>query len=100
MSDELPADFVRVVEYDVPGTGLTRYAIHRKQSDGLRYIHDHADRDPVDVAYGHAVRELAEDCGYEFAVTDVDGLLAHQLHEGDYDLDEDDEENGEEDGEG
>lgn len=95
VDNELPADFVRVVEYDVPGTDLTRYAIHREQGDGLSYIHDHTDRAPVDAAYEHAVRELAEDCGYEFAETDVDGLPPHQPHESDYDLDDEDEEDDE-----
>lgn len=64
-------DFVRVVEYDVPGSDETRYALHRVQGDGLAYIHDSGDRGPVEAAYERAVRELVEDSGYEFERTDV-----------------------------
>lgn len=69
-------DFVRLVEYDLPGSNETRFAIWRLQGDGLTYIEDSADRAPVEAAYVKEVRDMAEGCGYEWTVTDVDGLPA------------------------
>ena len=67
-------DFVRVIAYTVPGTNTTRYAIHRLQGDGLEYIHDSDEQQPVETAYTEAVRDLSNDCGWTWAATDVPGV--------------------------
>jgi hypothetical protein len=67
-------DFARVVEYDVPGTETTRFALWRDQGD-LFFILDSADRAAVDTAYEDEVRGLA-DCDPDgwWALTDVDDV--------------------------
>ncbi|WNI19972.1 hypothetical protein [Actinacidiphila sp. ITFR-21] len=45
--------------------------LRRVQGDGLAYVHDSADRSPVQVAYEKSVRGLAEDSDYVFITSDV-----------------------------
>lgn len=71
LTGEGPADFLRVVEYDDPATGLARFALHREQGDGLSYISDLGNRALVEIAYEYAIRELATDSDYDWDVTDV-----------------------------